>query len=79
MPKSFLNVFNALITPAVLPACSPSLLPLIAVELALSQLLVDRVMSFTHPSSKVVSITQSRLVSILHPRTKVIGANPTWV
>jgi len=55
------------------------LLPSIAIKLLLPKLDIDRIVGFTHPPPKFLSITDLRLVAALHPGLKVIGTNPTRI
>ena len=66
-------------TPPILPSSPPSFFPLVAVKAALSQLYVDRVVSLTHPPSKLVPIAHPGLVAVFHPRSEVVGTRPARV
>lgn len=67
------------ITSSILPTRPPSLFPLVAIKLALSQFHVDRIMGLAHPFPKFISVANSWLVAVPHPRPEVIRAYPTWV
>jgi hypothetical protein len=62
----------------ILPSCPPSLFPLRAVKSILAQLLVHRIMCFTHPCAKLASAGNSRCI-LGHPALEVLCADPTWV
>ena len=66
------------ITPSILPACSPSFFPLIAIKCLFPQFLVDCIVRLTHPRAKLASAANSWGV-LGHPALKVLGANPARV
>lgn len=70
---------NPLITPTILPTSAPSFLPFIAIETALAQLDINRIMRLAHPLAKLIPIADPRLIAVLHPRSKIVGAHPTRV
>lgn len=66
-------------TPPIFPASPPSFFPLVAIEAALPQLHVDRVMRLAHPPPEVVPAAHAGLVPVLHPRPEIVGARPARV
>ena len=67
------------ITSPIFPARPPPLFPLIAIETALAQLDINRIMRLAHPLAKLVSAADPRLVAVFHPRPEIVGAHPARV
>lgn len=70
------------ITPPIFPPSPPPLLPQIAIELLLPQLLIDRIMRLTHPMAKLRATRETRLVAptrLPHPIPEILGADPARV
>lgn len=66
------------VTPPILPPCSPSLLPPLAIKGLLAQLLIHRIVRLAHPLAKLASTAHPRRV-LLHPGLEVFCADPAWV
>lgn len=78
-PLPFLPNERCSITPSILPARPPPLFPLIAIETALTQLDINRIMRLAHPLAKLVSAADPRVIAVFHPRPEIVRAHPTRV
>jgi hypothetical protein len=67
-----------LVAPAVLPASSPPLFPLRAVELFLPKFPVDIVMRLTHPLPKFLPAFRPDFI-LDHEFLEVLGTDPTRI
>lgn len=66
------------ITPPILPACPPPLLPLRTVKALLPQLLIHRIVRLAHPRAELIPIANSWRI-LRHPFLEVFRADPAWV
>ena len=67
-----------LITPPILPPRPPPLLPLRAIKLLLSKLLINIIMRLAHPLSKLLSALRPYFI-LRHPVLEILGADPTRI
>jgi hypothetical protein len=66
------------VTAPIFPACSPPLLPPCAIESVFAQLLIHRIVRFTHPRAKFAPARHPRRIPA-HPGLEIFCAHPARI